>query len=107
MWIRLRQLFKFVTARYAAVLPAGTKIFRSEWVVLNTPVPNVGGVFLSKVMLVKLVQPLNASLLMFVTLLGKTILVKPVQFWNALMPMLVTLLGIVILIKPVQPLNTS
>ena len=68
-------------------------------------IPNVGGVAISKVTLVKPVQPLNALAPMFVTLSGMTMLVKPVQPWNALSPMLVTLLGMVMLVKAVQPEN--
>jgi len=75
-------------------LPAGTKILRSEWVVVNTFPPNGdGGVALSKVMPVRAVQPANAQAPMVVTLLGITILVKAVQFQNAEESMVVTLLG--------------
>jgi hypothetical protein len=55
--MRLRQALKDVL--YAVALPAGTKIRRSEWVFRNTLDPNPGDVALSKVTLVKLVQPLN------------------------------------------------
>ena len=44
---------------------------------------------------------------MHVTLFGIVILVKPVQPENASYPMLVTLFGIVILVKPVQPENAQ
>ena len=54
------------------------------------------------VMLVKLVQPLNAKLPITVTLSGIETLVNPLQSLNASAPILVTLLPIVTLVKLVQ-----
>jgi hypothetical protein len=106
LWIRLRQVFKFVTARYVSALPVGTKIRRFAWVLSSTFQTNEGGIFLPrKVILVKPVQPRNASLPMLKTFSGMVILVKPVQPENALLPILKTLLGMVTLVKPVQPEN--
>ena len=59
------------------------------------------------VILVRLVQPLNAYSPMEVTLSGIVTLVRPVQSLNAYSPIEVTLLGIVILVRPVQPLNAK
>ena len=60
----------------------------------------------STVIVVKLLQPLNAVDAMLVTLLGMEMDSRPLQPLNALALMLVTLLGIVIDFSPVQPLNT-
>ena len=57
-----------------------------------------------KVMLVNLLQLLNALCPMLVTLLGKMRLVNPVEL-NASDPMLVTLLGMLTLVKLVQLKN--
>ena len=61
--------------------------------------------FLSAVILVKPLQPLNAFSPISVTLLGMVMLFKPLQPLNAYPPISVTLLGMVMLFKPVQPLN--
>lgn len=55
-----------------------------------------------KEMLVRLLQPENASSPMKVTLLGMLTLVRLVQPPNAHSPMLVTLLGMVILVTLVR-----
>ena len=55
-----------------------------------------------KLMLSRLVQPLNAEEPMLVTLFGIVILVRFIQSRKALAPMLVTLSGIVMLIKVLQ-----
>ena len=52
--------------------------------------------------LVKTMQPENASVPILVTLSGIVMLVKPVQPLKAELPMLVTLSGIIMLVKPVQ-----
>jgi hypothetical protein len=69
----------------------------------ETNVPLVIG----NVMLVKPVQPSNASKSMIVTLLGMVMSVKPVQPWNAPQPMNITLLGMVMLVKPTRPWNAK
>ena len=55
-----------------------------------------------KVMLVNLLQLLNALVPMFVTLLGKLRLVNPV-LPNASLRILVTVFGMMTLVKPLQP----
>ena len=55
-----------------------------------------------KVMLVNLLQLLNALCPMFVTLLGKLRLVNPV-LPNASLRILVTVFGMMTLVKPLQP----
>ena len=56
-----------------------------------------------KVTLVRLLQPLNASLPMLVTLDGMVMLVRLLQLQNARYPMLVTLEGMVMLVRLLQP----
>ena len=55
-----------------------------------------------KVMLVNLLQLLNALCPMFVTLLGKLRLVNPV-LPNVSLRILVTVFGMMTLVKPLQP----
>ena len=67
----------------------------------NTPSP-ILVTLLGMVMLVRLVQSLNAELLISVTPFEMAMSVKPVQLRNASVPMLVTLPGTATLVRPVQ-----
>ena len=58
-------------------------------------------------MLSRLVQPLNASPSIYVTLSGIVTFFKPLQEANALFSILVMKSGSVMLSRLVQPLNTS
>jgi len=88
-----------------AVPPLITTVFNDVIALTSEALPNIllnVSLTAGNVILVKLVQPLNAFLPILVTPLGMVKLVKPVQFQNASSPMLVTLLGMVKLDKPVH-----
>ena len=84
-------------------LPSGYRM-SVVWCLSNkTPAALLyAGLLGSTVMLVRLVQELNASAPMLVTLWGIVTVVRPLQPRNARHPMLLTLLGIVMLVRPVQ-----
>ena len=95
-------VLQLVACSYAVSDSLGTYILRPLALLLNTCVPNVGGVVGRQVTLLKLPQSKNAYSPMLVTPLGIVMLVKPLQPSNVLLLMLVTPLGMFMLAKLLQ-----
>ena len=91
---------------YAPLLPPGYRISTAAALSKSTPPTAVyAGFASSTAKLCRLLQLLNASEAMLVTLPGIVIPVSALQALNADVPMLVTLPGIVTPVSALQPLN--